>query len=81
MWLYIIGCSVGALIICCCSAKYIMRKSWELKKEELEVLKLQLEEMENLTEELKLQKAEIEDLLNNEFKDFDFVWASASKTD
>ena len=80
MWAYILGSIAGAFVLFCCSAKWIMRKSWEKKKEELEVLKLQLEDLDNLTDELKLQKEEIDRLLDNEFKgDFNFVWRSASK--
>lgn len=79
MWEYILGCLGGAVVIFCCSAKWIMRKSWDLKKDELEELKLELEKMEELTEELKEQKKEIEELLNNEFKDFDYVWSNAVK--
>ena len=79
MWEYILGCLGVASVIFCCSAKWIMRKSWELKKDELEELKLELEKMEELTEELKQQKQEIEELLNNEFKDFDYVWSNAVK--
>jgi len=37
-------------------------------------------DLDNLTDELKLQKEEIDRLLDNEFKgDFNFVWRSASK--
>tara|TARA_R110000803_G_scaffold125453_1_gene193117 strand:+ start:278 stop:442 length:165 start_codon:yes stop_codon:yes gene_type:complete len=51
-----------------------MRVSWENKKEELIELNKQLEQMEELTDELKEQKKEIEELLQNEFRDYDALF-------
>lgn len=74
MWYWIVGSVILCLFGCCIGARASMKYAWSKKKEELEVLKLQLEDLDNLTDELKLQKEEIEELLNNEFKDFDALF-------
>ena len=65
---------IGLLLSLCMGAKYSMRFAWEQKKKELEELKLELEEMEELTDELKKQKEEIEELLSNEFLNYDALF-------
>lgn len=70
MWEYLLlGVSI-TLIGLCLSAKWILRESWEQKKAELEELKTELDSMDEYTEELRTQKKIIEDLLNNEFRDY-----------
>lgn len=74
MWEYLLLSVTVLLLSLCCSAKYVMRVSWENKKEELIELNKQLEQMEELTDELKEQKKEIEELLQNEFRDYDALF-------
>lgn len=78
----IAGSVLCAVAVFCISAKFIMRKSWELKKEELESLQKQLEELSDINDELKEQKEKIDYLLNNEFNgEWEDVWRNASKKD
>jgi len=65
----IIGLSFGV--------KSILKFSFERTRDNLEALKIeleQLEKIEELTEELKIKKSEIVDLLNNEFSDFNALF-------
>lgn len=74
MWGWILG-AVGLLLLSLCmGARYSMRFAWEKKKEELEELKRELDQMEELTDELKKQKEEIEQLLSNEFLNYDALF-------
>jgi iron-sulfur cluster repair protein YtfE (RIC family) len=81
MWQYILGGVFILLLSLCAGAKWSMRFAWEQKKKELEELKIELEEMAELTEELKAQKAEIEKLLSYEFKDFDALFKQKKNID
>jgi hypothetical protein len=84
MWYYILYCVGGiclGLFGLCLGARASMKYAWSKRKEELEVLKLQLEDLDNLTEELQLQKEEIEDLLKNEFRDFDALFKQKINVD
>ena len=74
MWGWILG-AVGLLLLSLCmGARYSMLFAWEKKKEELEELKRELDQMEELTDELKKQKEEIEQLLSNEFLNYDALF-------
>ena len=48
----------------------LMKNAWKKQKAELEELNRELSQMEDITEELKKQKEEIERLLSNEFLDY-----------
>jgi len=81
MWYWIVGAIVITLIGCCAGGRYSMKYAWQKRKEELEDLNKQLEEMAELTEDLKKQKAEIEQLLSYEFKDFDALFKQKKNID
>lgn len=81
MWEYVL-LSVSVLLIgLCCGAQYSMRYAWDKKKEELIELNKQLEAMEELTDELKEQKEEIEKLLSNEFRDYGALFKQKKNID
>lgn len=81
MWQYILGGVFVLLLTLCCGAKWSMRYAWEQKKKELEELKIELEQMEELTDELREKKEEIEDLLNNEFRDYSALFKQKINVD
>tara|TARA_R110002124_G_scaffold254407_2_gene420011 strand:+ start:794 stop:1039 length:246 start_codon:yes stop_codon:yes gene_type:complete len=81
MWGYLLlGVSIG-LISLCMGARWSMRFAWRKRKEELEELNRELEQMDELTETLKEQKEEIEDLLKNEFFDYDALFKNKKNID
>jgi len=80
-WLWMTIGIFGLLFSLCMGAKWSMRFAWEEKKKELEELKRELEQMEELTEELEKQKGEIENLLNNEFRDYSALFKSKKNID
>jgi cell division protein FtsB len=81
MWQYILGGVFILLLSLCAGAKWSMRFAWEQKKKELEELKIELEQMEELTDELRFKKEEIEDLLNNEFRDYSALFKQKINVD
>ena len=80
-WFWALIITTFGLMSLCFSAQKIMRYEWTKKKKELESLNAELEEMAELTEELKIQKAEIEKLLSYEFKDFDALFKQKKNID
>ena len=75
MWGYLLlGVSIG-LISLCMGARWSMRFAWRKRKEELEELNRELEQMDELTETL------IEDLLKNEFFDYDALFKNKKNID
>ena len=81
MWGWILGGVFALLLSLCMGAKWSMRFAWEQKKKELEELKIELDQMEELTEELRLQKEEIESLLSNEFLDHSALFKQKKNID
>ena len=81
MWEYILGGVIALLISICAGAKWSMKYAWEQQKKELEELKEELEQMEELTDELRFKKEEIEELLNNEFRDFNALFKRKNNID
>ena len=80
-WFWASIATTITLLGLCVSAKKIMRYEWVKKKKQLIALNAELEEMAELTEELKAQKAEIEKLLSYEFKDFDALFKQKKNID